>query len=123
MRDGFVDIHVLSLAEAWIEIEINFVAKKIVEVRRRKRVSLPHPLLESSLHGARLFRLQQWVRDRRESASIPKRLSKRRLLDSGCVGGKQAGPGKECPALQRQECQGSPGHELVAEAFVMDKAA
>src|SRR5579863_2468684 len=123
MRDGLVDVHVLALAEAWIEIEIDFVAKQIVEINRRQGVIAPESLLEARLHRARLFRLQQWVGESREAASIPKRLGKRRLFDSSCIRADEAGPGEERATFQCQHRERSPGHELVAEAFVVDKAA
>ena len=126
---GFVDVYVLAAERSARrtvrreqEIEINPVAKQIVEIRCRKRIVLTKPLLKACFEGAGLLRFQQWIRDGKESAAIPERLRKCGLLDSRCVREPDPCAGKHLASLERQQRQRCPRHELVSEAFVMHEA-
>src|SRR5947207_3163117 len=127
MRNRFIDIDVLprTYERDWItakKIEINSVAKQIVEIDSCKSIVLTKPLLKACFESAGLLRFQQWIWYGRESAAIPERLRKCRLLDSRCVREEEPRAGKDPPSLERQQRQRCPRHELVSEAFVMHEA-
>jgi len=73
MRNRFVDVDILSLAEAGlVKVEINPVPEQVIKISRRKGVIDAKPLLKPGLEGASFFGLQGGIGESWETTSVPK---------------------------------------------------
>jgi len=127
MCDSFVDVHVLTAkcnlgraVRRGQEVEVDPVAEQVVEVSRREREVRLDALFESGLKSAGFFRLETWIRKRRETSAIAERLGKCRLLDPSCVGEEQSRARKKLSAVEDTRSRLNPRNELVAKAFVVN---
>src|SRR6478609_9184106 len=115
MRQGLVHVNVLAAkGSARAEkVEVNLVAKKVVEINCRSRVFFGKFLLDSGFKRPRSLRFQAGIWRCRKPSPHPERLREAWLFDALGVGKPKPGAGKELSAAQRCVSKGNAGNNFV----------